>query len=76
MLSSKERQRTIIRAHIAEVCLLYLLAKTLVSTFLVQHDEDFGRAARFPYCYNICVLFYLFCDLLLVISVKLKEMFQ
>ena len=25
VLSSKERQRTIIRAHIAEVCLLYLL---------------------------------------------------
>ena len=55
VLSSKERQRTIIRAHIAEVCLLYLLAKTLASTFFVQHKEDFGRAARFPYCYNISI---------------------
>jgi len=55
VLSLKERQRTIIQAHITEVCLLYLLAKTLVSTSFVQHDEDFGRAARCPYCYYICI---------------------
>ena len=79
LLQSKERRRTIIRAHIAEVCDVLRLnfCKCIFCSARPYSffDDDLGCAARFA----IAIKFSFgstFCDFLLLICVTLRKLFQ
>ena len=79
LLQSKERRRTIIRAHIAEVCDVLRLnfCKCIFCSARPYSffDDDLGCAARFA----IAIKFSFgstFCDFLLLICFTLRKLFQ
>ena len=79
LLQSKERRRTIIRAHIAEVCDVLRLnfCKCIFCSARPYSffDDDLGCAARFA----IAIKFSFgstFCDFLLLICATLRKLFQ